>query len=35
MDLAARLLVHRFADRTAHQRGQDGRYLLANGICQH
>lgn len=32
MDLAARLLTHGFADRIAQRRGQDGRYLLANGI---
>lgn len=32
MDLAARLLAHGFADRIAQRRGQDGRYLLANGI---
>jgi len=32
MNLAARLLAYGFADHIAQRRGQDGRYLLANGI---
>ncbi len=31
-DLAAPLLAQAFADRIAQRRGQDGRYLLANGL---
>ena len=31
-ELAPRLLAHAFADRIAQRRGQDGRYLLANGM---
>ncbi|MGW1442505.1 ATP-dependent helicase HrpB [Serratia rhizosphaerae] len=30
--LAPQLLAHAFADRIAQRRGQDGRYLLANGM---
>ncbi|WP_127959058.1 ATP-dependent helicase HrpB [Serratia microhaemolytica] len=32
MALAELLLVHAFSDRIAQQRGQDGRYRLANGL---
>ncbi|MGP1252627.1 ATP-dependent helicase HrpB [Serratia sp. CY33802] len=32
VDLAPRLLAQAFTDRIAQRRGQDGRYLLANGL---
>ncbi|WP_162871061.1 hypothetical protein, partial [Klebsiella pneumoniae] len=32
VDLAPRLLAPAFTDRIAQRRGQDGRYLLANGM---
>ncbi|MGN6040621.1 ATP-dependent helicase HrpB [Serratia marcescens] len=32
VELASRLLASAFADRIAQRRGQDGRYLLANGM---
>ncbi|MEN4168590.1 ATP-dependent helicase HrpB [Serratia marcescens] len=32
VELAPRLLAQAFADRIAQRRGQDGRYLLANGL---